>query len=76
MRTLFDVGVGVADHLGQLNLFIGGSTKGGAVDGGILNRPHHFRVAMAENHRTPGTDIIDIALVVGIVDATALRRVR
>ena len=30
------------------------------------NRLHHLGMAMTEDHRAPGTDVIDIALAVGI----------
>ena len=37
----------------------------------IAHRVEYFRVAVAEDHRAPGTDIVDVALVIFIGDVGA-----
>ena len=41
--------------------------------GGLLHRLEHGRVAVAQDHRAPGADVIDVALSFGVPHVGALR---
>ncbi len=67
-----DIGIGVADHFGQLDLEPGGGSVGGPVFGCGLDGLHDLGMAVAEDHRSPGADVIDIGVAVGIVNLGTL----
>jgi len=45
--------------------------KVSAIGGGVLHRLDHLGVGVAEDHRPPGTDVIDICLAVFVPDSGA-----
>lgn len=55
-----------ADQLGHLGLERGRCAVGEAVVELATDRVEHLRVAVAEDHRAPGADVVDVALVVFI----------
>ena len=54
------------DFFGQLDLALGGRAKRETVERGFLYRFEHRRVAMAQDHRAPRADVIDVLLAVGV----------
>ena len=54
------------DLFGQLHLALGGCAKGETFGQCFLHRLHHRRVAVAQDHRAPGADVVGVALAVGI----------
>ena len=52
--------------LGQFHLALGRGTKREAFQQRLLHRFHHRRVAVAQNHRAPGADVVGVALAVGV----------
>ena len=62
----FNVRISVADHLGQLCLAGRGCAERSACCRCFLNGFNNLGVAMAQNHWSPGTDIIYIGVIVGV----------
>ena len=54
------------DFFGQLDFALGGGTKRKAVEGRLLHRFEYRRVAMAQDHRAPRADVVDVFLAVGV----------
>ena len=60
-----------ADQVGHVGFHGGRCAIGQAVLQLLAYRLQHVRVAVAEDHRAPGTDIVDVALVVFVNDVGA-----
>ena len=60
------------DLFGQFHLALGGRAKRKALGQRFLHRVYHRRVAVAQNHRAPGADVVGIALAVGVPHIGAL----
>ncbi|MNG04104.1 hypothetical protein D3C84_872150 [compost metagenome] len=60
-----------ADQIGHLGFHLGRGAVGQAVLKLFAHGVQYVRVAVAENHRTPGTDVIHITLVVFVGDVGA-----
>ena len=58
---------------GQFHFAFGGRAKRKPFRGCFLNGLQHRRVAVAQNHGTPGADVIDIALAIGVPEMGTLR---
>ena len=65
-RTISIEGTSVDDGFGQLDLALGGRAEAEALEHGLLHRLDHRRVAVAQDHRAPGADVVDVALAVGV----------
>src|SRR5574340_1209970 len=61
-----------ADALREPRFEFRGRAEGQAVVRGFLNRTQYRRVRMARDHRTPGTDVINVAPSVAVVEIRAL----
>ena len=61
-----------ADGLGQFDFEFRGSAETGAAGQGFLNGVEDLRVAMADEQRAPGTDVIDVFVIVDIEEMRAL----
>jgi hypothetical protein len=72
-RTCSTPGTRLDDGLGQLDLALGRRAEAEAVERGLLHRLEHGRVAVAQDHRAPGADVVDVALAFGVPDVGALR---
>jgi len=57
---------------GQFDFALGGGAKRKAVKRGFLHRFEHGRVAVAQDHRAPGADVVDVFLAVGVPEISAL----
>jgi len=66
--------IGRTDPLGQFDFAFGGGAVGGTLCGGLLDSRDDRRVGMAQNHRAPGTDVIDVFVAVDIPDMAAAGR--
>ena len=60
------------DFFGQFDFALGRRAKREALEQRFLHRFEHRWVAVAQNHRAPGADVVDIALAVGIPKMGAL----
>ncbi|MNZ81428.1 hypothetical protein D3C78_1000940 [compost metagenome] len=60
-----------ADQVGHLRFHLGRRAVGQAVLQLLAHRVQHIRMAVAEDHRAPGADVIHIALVVFVGDVGA-----
>ena len=60
----------VHDQLGQLDFSGSRCTKGSAILESLLDRLEDHRVSVPQNHRSPGSDEIDVQLSFGISDTT------
>jgi len=67
-----DAGDELDDFLSQLHFAFCGGAKAEAVQCRFLHGFQHGRVTMSQDHRAPGTDVVDIALVIGIPEVGAL----
>ena len=63
---LLDAGQLGHHGLSQLDLALGWGAKGEAVEQRLLYRFDDGRVAVAEDHRPPGADVVDVLLAVGV----------
>ena len=54
------------DALGEVGLRSGGGAKAGRVARGPLNGLDHRRKGMAQDHRSPGAEVVDVAVAIGI----------
>ena len=61
------------DFFGQLHFALCGGAEAEAFECGLLHRFKHGGVAVAQDHRAPGADVVDETLVVGIPEVGALR---
>ena len=68
----FHAGHHLQDFFRQLDLALGRRAEGKAFTDGALHRVDHGRVAMAQDHRTPGAYVVDIALAIGVPEIGAL----
>ncbi|MNE50676.1 hypothetical protein D3C80_1452640 [compost metagenome] len=60
-----------AHQVGHLGFHGGRRAVGQAVLQLLAHRVEHLRMAVAEDHRTPGADVVDVALVVLVGDVGA-----
>ena len=67
-----DAGHEFDDFFGQFHLTFGGRAKAEAVQGGFLNGFEHGGVAVAQDHRAPGADVVDVLLPIGVPKMGAL----
>ncbi|MCY1534316.1 hypothetical protein D9M68_696840 [compost metagenome] len=67
-----DAGHQLDDLFGQLHLTLGRRTVGKAFQHRFLHRFQHGRVAMAQDHRAPGADVVDVLLAVGVPEIGTL----
>ena len=58
----------LAQQVRHVDLAFGRCAEGESLERRFLHRGDHLRVGVAENQRPPGTDIIDVALAVGVGD--------
>ena len=70
--NLFGAGRQLEDLLGQLDLALGRRPKREPVQRGLLHGLQHLRVAVPQDHRAPGADVIDVAGALGIPHVGAL----
>src|ERR1051326_8323644 len=68
----FDRGHGVDDGIGELDLLFGGRPEAGADGERAFQRLENLRMPVAEQQRSPATDVIDVLVAVGIEDVRAL----
>ena len=61
------------DLLGQFNFTFGRCAKRKPVQRRLLHGFQHRRVAVAQDHRAPGADVVDVALVVCVPEIGAMR---
>ena len=61
------------DGFGQFDLALGGGAEREAFERGFLHRFEYRRMAVAQNHRAPRADVVDVALAVGVPHVSALR---
>ena len=73
---LLDAGHEADDFLGQLDLALGRRAEAEAVVRRLLHRLQHRRVAVAQDHRAPGADVVDVALAFGVPHVGALGALR
>ena len=62
----------VDDQLGQLIFTRRGSTVAGATIQCRLQGSHHGGMPVTQDHRSPGTDVVDIAIAVDVLQPAAL----
>ena len=67
-----DAGHELDDFFGQFHFALGGRAEAEAVQGGFLHGFQHGGVAVAQDHRAPRADEVDVFLVVGIPEVSAL----
>ncbi|MNS62408.1 hypothetical protein D3C72_954670 [compost metagenome] len=60
------------DGFGQLDLALGRRAVREAFEHGFLHRLDHGGMAVAQDHRAPGADVVDVTLVVGVPEIGAL----
>ena len=66
-----------SDHaLGEIRLGCRGSAKAGRVASRSLNGLDHRRKGMAQNHRPPGAEVVDVAVAVRVDKIRALSPLR
>jgi hypothetical protein len=65
----FERGQQGAQELGHLDLALGRRAEGEPVRGGLLDGGDHLRLGMAQDQRSPRTDVIEIGPAIGIGDA-------
>ena len=59
------------DGFGEFDFALCGRAKRETVKHRFLHRLHHGRVAMPQDHRAPGSDVVDVALPVGVPEIGA-----
>ena len=69
---LLDGGVAGDDALGEVGFRGRGRSKAGGVARGALDGFDDGRKGMAQNHRSPGAEVVDVAVAVGIGEPGAL----
>ena len=69
---LFDGGIAGHDALGEIGLGGGGCAEAGGVARRALDGLDDRRKGVAEDHRTPGAEVVDIAIAVGVDEVGAL----
>ena len=52
---------------------VGGRAEAEAALGGTGDRFHHGWIDMAEDHRSPGLDIVEVAVTIYVIDIGSLR---
>ena len=69
---LLDGRIAGDDALGQIGLGGRGGAEAGRVARGALNGLDHRRKGVAQNHRPPGAEVVDVAVAVGVGEPGAL----
>ena len=69
---LFDGGIAGHDALGEIGLGGRGCAEAGRVARRALDGFDHGRKGVAQNHRAPGAEVVDVAVAVGVVEIRAL----
>jgi hypothetical protein len=69
---LLDGGVGLLHQLGEVDLGLARRPEAGTARGLLLDRLDDVGVTVAEDGRAPGADVVDVAVVVGVVEVGAL----
>jgi len=69
---LFDGGIAGDYALGEVGLGCGGGAKAGGVAGGALDGFDYGREGVAEDHGTPGAEVVDVAVAVGVGEVGSL----
>jgi hypothetical protein len=59
-------------QLGQFDLSLGWRAEGKALGRRLLHGSHRVGIGMTEDQRSPGTDVVEVGLAVGIPDPRAL----
>ena len=67
-----DAGDQLDDLFGQLDFALGGSAERESLEHRFLHRFHHRGVAVTQDHRAPGADVVDVLLPVGVPKVSAL----
>ena len=70
---LLDAGHQRDDGFGQFDFALGRGAKTEPVNGRLVHRFQHRRVAVAQDHRTPRADVVDVPLALGVPQIGALR---
>ncbi len=65
-------GIAGDDALGEIGLGGRGSAEAGGVAGCALDGFDHGRKGVAQNHGTPGAEVVDVAIAVGVEEIRAL----
>ncbi len=68
----FDGRIAAGDALGEIGLRCRGGAEAGRVARGALNGFDNRRERVAQNHRSPGAEVVDVAIAVGVVEGCAL----
>ena len=71
-RTISMEGTASADGLGQLDFALGGRAEAGAACQRLLDRRDDLGMAVAQEQRPPGADVVDVLVAVGVPDVRAL----
>ena len=71
-RSLLDGRIAGDDALGQVGLGCGGSAEAGRVARGPLDGLDRRRKRVAQDHRAPGAEVVDVAIAVGVDEVGAL----
>ena len=69
---LLDGREAAADELGEVRLAGMGCAEAGAAASGFADRFDHRREGVAQDHRAPGAEEVDVAVAVGVVEVRAL----
>ncbi len=64
-------GIAGDDAFGEVGLGSGGGSEAGGVGGGALNGFDDGRKGVAEDHGTPGAEVVDVAVAVGVGEVGA-----
>ena len=70
-RTISMEGIICADRFGEFDLLFGGRAEAGAARDGVVQGVEDDGMPMAQNERSPGTDVVDVFVAVGIEDVGA-----
>ena len=75
-RSFSMAGIAGDDALGEIGLGGRGGAEAGRVARGALDGFDHRRKGVAQDHRPPGAEVVDVAVAVGVGELGALRRAR
>ena len=69
-------GIGIRDQPGKLHLLRCAKAEADALLNNLLQMPAKQRMGMSQNHRSPGTDIIQIGVAIHIHDMGSIGMIR